>query len=206
MAELQRKRDSLSAPTAALEAELADEASRRVGVTAERAVRSAARHLELRLGSAAGTDGPSYLKHAFRVALMTLRWDEAPSADTLALAVLHNVHEISGPDEVALAAAGFSARVISGVRVLTIDRPRDEDETYLCAFYAAVEAAGAHVALVRCADKIDNLLGYDISGGGPRRVRYVDLTERFVLPIARRLSEPLGRFLAAVIAHARSGG
>ena len=188
-----------------LEAELVAEAQRRVGPDAARLVRLAAQQRGSRLEAGAASDGPGYLKHALRVALITLQWAERPTSDTLALAILHNLYEVAGSDEQALTDAGFSPQVIAGIRALTIDRARDEDEGYLRAFYAAIERAGTDVVLVRCADKIDNLLGHDIRGGERRQVSYVDLSERFVLPMALRLSEPLGRFFASVVDRTRRG-
>jgi (p)ppGpp synthase/HD superfamily hydrolase len=198
-----RKERSLAEAEAALESELIAEVARVLGDDATEAVRAAVRYLAVRLQRSASPERDAYLKHALRVALLTLRWDPRPHVETVALAVLHNVHEVTGSDEAGLLAAGFSERVAAGVRALTIDRARSEEDAYLRAFYAGVERAGHHVAVVRCADKIDNILGYDASSADAGRVRYVDLTERFVLPIAERTSAPLGRLLEAAIAEAR---
>lgn len=198
-----RKERSLREPERTLEREVADEA-RRVLADGDALVGSAVRYLAERLGSAGSAEGPAYLKHALRVALLALRWDPRPEAETAALAVLHNVHEVTGPDEPGLRSAGFPDRVVSGVAALTIDRARSEDDVYLRGFYEAIESAGHHAALVRCVDKLDNILGYDATGRDAARARYVDLTERFVLPIAVRISAPLGRVLAAAIAEARA--
>lgn len=203
-AEPRTKRESLAAPAAVLEDALVVETERCIAPGAGASVRTATRYLASRLATRADIDTAGYLRHAMRVARITLRWDPRPSRDTLALAILHNVHEVAGSDGGALAGAGLSPHVIAGIGALTIDRPRDEDEDYLCGFYAAIERAGPDVALVRCADKIDNLLDYG-AGSDPRRVRYVDLSERFVLPIAYRLSDPLGRFFASVVERARRG-
>lgn len=202
---LEAKRASSASPATSLEAELTREADRSIGAEGLSTARLAARFLEERLQASGSGEGPGYFRHSLRVALGTLLWDPAPSIETLAIAVLHNAYEVCGLDEASLSAAGFSIPVTTGVRALTIERSRDEDDAYLRQFYAGVELAGNGVALVRCADKIDNLLGYDIVRGEPGRIRYVDLAERFVLPIAYRLSEPLGRHFAAVIEHTRSG-
>jgi (p)ppGpp synthase/HD superfamily hydrolase len=198
-----RKERSLAEPDAALESELIAEVARVLGDDATGTVRDAARYLAERLERSASPERVTYLKHALRVALIALRWDPEPDAETVALAVLHNVHEVTGFDRAGLLSAGFSERVAAGVKALTIDRARSEEDAYLRVFYSELERAGRHVAVVRCADKIDNILGYDASGRDAARVRYVDLTERFVLPIAGRTSAPLGRFLAAAIAEAR---
>jgi len=200
---VRRKERSLREPERALEREFLDEARRVLGGRDALAGR-AVRYLAERLATAGSAEGPGYLKHALRVALLALRWDPRPAAETAALAVLHNVHEVTGADEPALRSAGFPDRVVAGVAALTIDRARSEDNAYLGGFYAAIERAGHDAALVRCVDKLDNILGYDASGRDAARARYVDLTERFVLPIAVRTSAPLGRVLAAAIAEARA--
>ena len=43
--------------------------------------------------------------------------------------------------------------------VLTVDRDRDRDPTYLADHYAEIEAYGPQLVLIKCIDRLDNVLG-----------------------------------------------
>jgi hypothetical protein len=143
----------------------------------------------------------AYLSHPFRVARIALAIDPAPSGRTFMLGTLHNIYEISGTSESALAERGIPAEVTSAIRLLTIDRPRESDVAYLADFYGAIEAAG--LGLIRTVDKLDNVLGLELLEEGPIKTSYIDLAEQFVGPIACRVSPTLGEYFADAIEHAR---
>jgi (p)ppGpp synthase/HD superfamily hydrolase len=147
-----------------------------------------------------------YLSHPLRVARLVLDLHPAPTPDLGVIGVLHNVFEVCAKDERDLVDAGFSSEVASAIRLLTIDRQRETDPGYLADFYGAIEAHSEGLALVRCADKLDNLLGLELLEEGPIRDSYIDLAERFVGPIASRLSPAFGAFFQAVVAHMRKTG
>jgi hypothetical protein len=143
----------------------------------------------------------AYLSHPFRVARILLGLDPAPSARTFVLGTLHNVYEIGGTSESALAERGVPGDIARAIRLLTIDRPRENDVSYLTDFYGAIEEAG--LGLFRTVDKLDNVLGLELLEEGPIKTSYIDLAERFVGPIARRLSPTLGDYFAGAIELAR---
>jgi hypothetical protein len=143
----------------------------------------------------------AYLSHPFRVARIALALDPEPSARTFILGTLHNVYEISGASESALAERGVPADVAKAIRLLTIDRPRENDVAYLTDFYGAIEEAG--LGLIRTVDKLDNVLGLELLEEGPIKTSYIDLAEQFVGPIARRQSNSLGGYFAGAIELAR---
>ncbi len=154
-------------------------------------------------------DHPSivlYMSHPLRIALFCLALAPAPDATLVETALLHNAFEVSGLDEVELVAAGFAPDLAHDVRLLTIDRAREADLAYLAEFYGAIEARGPGLSLLRCLDKLDNLLGAAAIGDAATHRSYVDLAEHFVRPMAERLDPNFGAYFAAVVAQARAHG
>lgn len=145
----------------------------------------------------------AYLAHPVRVAEFVLRLSREPSTETVMLGLIHNVFEVSQLTETDVMNAGFSRRTANGVRLLTIDRARQYDPIYLTEFYRNIEEFGPDLALAKCADRLDNLLAFDLIERTDKLVLYMDLTEQFVVPLATRLAEDFGGYLLDVLNHMR---
>jgi (p)ppGpp synthase/HD superfamily hydrolase len=151
-------------------------------------------------------DHPSvaaYLSHPMRVARITLSLQAEPSVEAAHMALLHNVFEVCGLDELSLREAGYADRVGAAIRCLTINREQESDVEYLARFYGAIEEFGDPLPLIRVVDKLDNLLGLGVLEEGQLRESYIDLAALFVAPTAHRIDPALGRYFDAVVAHAR---
>lgn len=206
-AESARKRVSLLAPSAPIVAAFERRIAARFDASGAARVRQAfafARSL-----TAATGDHPSidvYLTHPLRIALFCL--DLAPDWDAAGIetALLHNAFEIGGVDEAALAAVGFRPDLGAEIRLLTIERARETDRVYLAGFYGAIEGRGPALSLIRCVDKLDNLMGAAAIADPGVHASYIALAEEFVAPMAARLDPAFGAYFAAIAAHARAAG
>jgi (p)ppGpp synthase/HD superfamily hydrolase len=206
-AESARKRASMLAPSAPIVAAFERRIAARFDAAGAARVRKAlafARSL-----TAATGDHPSidvYLTHPLRIALFCL--DLAPDWDAAGIetALLHNAFEIGGVDEAALAAAGFRADLGAEIRLLTIERAHETDRAYLAGFYGAIEARGPALSLIRCVDKLDNLMGAAAIADPAVHASYIALAEEFVAPMAARLDSAFGAYFATLAAHARAAG
>jgi|CXWL01.1.fsa_nt_gi (p)ppGpp synthase/HD superfamily hydrolase len=145
----------------------------------------------------------AYLGHPLRVTRYVLLLSPVPSVHTAAVALLHNLFEISGLEEDELLRWGLRNEVTADIRMLTIDRSRESDVAYLKDFYSAIEAAGPSLALIRCVDKLDNLLGAQVVDDEGYRRNYIELADRFVTPMAARLDNGFGSYFSSVCAFAR---
>ncbi len=147
----------------------------------------------------------AYFAHPVRVARIALQLLEEPSVEIISMGLLHNVFEVSGLDESQLVDAGFSRRLADGIRVSTVDRKLQFDESYLAEFYRRIIDFGDDLALVKCVDKLDNLLAFQLIDG-PIREKYLGATSRFVKPMAAQLSAKLGDYFDEVIRYMRAAG
>lgn len=145
----------------------------------------------------------AYFAHPLRVASFVLRLSNKPETETVLMGLIHNVFEVSGLTERDLLDAGFTRRLAEGIRLLTIERSRQYDPNYLTTFYRDIETFGEDLVLVKCVDRLDNLLAFDLIERNDTLSRYMDLTERFVIPMAYRLALDLGDYLLAVLTHMR---
>lgn len=148
----------------------------------------------------------AYFSHPVRVATLALRVMKESSPETVIMSLLHNVFEVSGLQEQDLVNEGFNKRVADGIRLLTIDRSRQYDQEYLRVFYNNIEAFGSDLVLVKCVDRLDNLLGLEVIERSENLDRYLDLSEQFVVPLATSLSDEFGIYLREVIEYARAKG
>ena len=148
----------------------------------------------------------AYFSHPVRVATLALRLMTTSSLETVMMCLTHNVFEVSGLQERDLLNEGFSKRVADGIRLLTIDRSQQYDPEYLRVFYRNIEAFGSDLVLVKCVDRLDNLLGLQVVERSEALDKYLHLSEQFVVPLAARLSAEFGTYLGEVIEYARATG
>jgi len=87
--------------------------------------------------------------------------------------------------------------------LLTIDRRRETEPGYLLNFYSDIERFGESLSLIRCVDKWDNILELELLEDDRARTSYLDLADRFVTPMAWRLSPEFGRYFEETIAYIR---
>jgi (p)ppGpp synthase/HD superfamily hydrolase len=145
-----------------------------------------------------------YFSHPVRVATLALRLESEACMETVETGLLHNVFEVSGLQENDLLRASYSDRMVRGIRLLTIDRQHQYDPDYLAGFYSEIEAFGEDLALIKCVDKLDNLLAFELFERTQAIEMYLDMCERFVVPMAQRLSDELSDYFREVIAYMRA--
>jgi len=103
-----------------------------------------------------------------------------------------------------LISAGFSKKIADGIRLLTIDRAQQYEPEYLKDFYQRIEQFGDELVLVKCVDRLDNLLAFELLDKTPTHELYIDLSEQFVVPLAHKLADDFGEYLERVVAYARA--
>ena len=204
--EAERKVRSLVEPSERAVTDLLDAVADRGPETVaevDRAVRFLAAH------ESRSSEHPSvalYISHPVRVSAMVAQIDGDAGTEVLQTAVLHNVTEVAGVGSEGLTSAGFGTWLADGVRRLTVDRARERDRSYLSVHYAAIEAHGDELALIKVVDRLDNILGLAPFEDEYVRGGYLDLTREFLVPIAGRLLPELGEYMDDAIEHARAVG
>jgi len=148
----------------------------------------------------------AYFNHPLRVARIALQLLDQPAAEIVSMGLVHNVFEVSGLTEGDLLEAGFSERLAIGIRLTTIDRKQQYDESYLVKFYGRIREFGDDLTLIKCVDKLDNLLAFQLFERTPEIERYINLCEQFVVPLAGGLSAAFGDYVQETIDYMRAVG
>lgn len=147
-------------------------------------------------------DGSPYVVHPIRVALVALEWGVRDEA-VLAAALLHDALEDTalGADEVERL-GGPRTREL--VELLTkpdeagYPSKAERDRFY----FERLRAGPPEAALLKCADRVDNLRDMAGSGWSPAKKRdYVGEARLWILPVARDRHPEAARRLEAVCAE-----
>ena len=151
-------------------------------------------------------DHPSlaaYCEHPFRVTIFCMNAVSSPSKVLMSTALMHNIYELSGLNEYYLTSKGVSSEVADNIRLLTINREFESDKLYLKDFYGHIEASSEELTLIRCIDKLDNLMACQLIRDQKYRCEYIELAEEFVQPMAERLDASFGSFFQKICDHAK---
>jgi (p)ppGpp synthase/HD superfamily hydrolase len=148
----------------------------------------------------------AYFSHPVRVARTAFQLLDQPLVEIVSLGLVHNVFEVTGLTEADLIAAGFSSRLAGGIRLTTINRELQYDASYLKGFYRRIQEFGEDLALIKCVDKLDNLLAFELFERTPQIEQYLALSEEFVVPLAAGLSSDFGAYVQRTIDYMRLAG
>ncbi len=152
-------------------------------------------------------EGTPYLEHPIRVARTIVRELGVRDPEVIAAALLHDTLEDAAEQGVDLTAEELardvSPRVSTLVQALTKPKvPAAEKPARDERYWGALAAGPREAALVKLADRLDNLRGILASKEPEKRARYAHESFRYALPLARvsRALEPeLAHAIAAVV-------
>jgi len=153
----------------------------------------------------AGLSSVSYLAHPLRVAEMVLSLVPRVPVETLVIAMLHNVLEVSNVP-VGELEQRFGAVVLQALKDLTVDRDLQWDADYKRDYYQRLSEGYRGARIVKVLDKLDNMFVLGLNPDGEIRRRYLEEIENYVLPMARNNIPSLVQYLTDLIEDCRRSG
>lgn len=129
-----------------------------------------------------GLSSRAYLEHPIRVATFVLEEASPLDADTVVIALIHNLLEVSDVSASDLTAE-FGETIAHAVESLTVDRTR-MDELYKPAYYAQLRQGSPSARIVKILDKLDNIFMICFNPDAEVRRSYLDEIARWVQPMA----------------------
>lgn len=147
-----------------------------------------------------------YFNHPIRVTNYSIQAIYPPNLDIIHLGLMHNVYEVSGLKENDIEVQGYCNNISKGIRLMTIDRSLQEDVDYLNEYYGDIEDYSKELATIKCFDKLDNMLAFELIEENDEKFLYIDLAQKFVVPIANRLSSQFGSFCSDLITYIKKAG
>lgn len=142
--------------------------------------------------------GAGYLLHPLRVAGSLPVFLPEVRGEDLRLALAHNLCEQSGTDPSGPVAEVLGRETVAQIRRLTIDRSRERDSAYLREYYAGIGLLGRGAAVLKAADKLDNLLGWTEKAVDPF---YYDVIREHVCPLLGTEDGKLRTYLEDLLSY-----
>ena len=140
-----------------------------------------------------------YLNHPLRVATILVQEMGVLDEETLAIALLHNVLEVSDVSKDQLKNV-LGASIAEAIDALTVDRLLQNDISYKEKYYARIEATSFACARVKIADKLDNIYMLCFNASDEVRCNYLNEIDRWVVPMAWRVIPVLAERIEGVCA------
>ncbi|MBK86318.1 MAG: hypothetical protein CMC86_03860 [Flavobacteriaceae bacterium] len=137
----------------------------------------------------------SYFIHALRVATHIAGTMKEGDLDCVKTGLIHNVFEISGFDKSYLLSKNFSQFTVDAIDLTTIDRELQFNDVYLENYYQKMLDFDERLVLIRCLDKLDNLLGMEVIADAELKANWMRTLKKFIIPLAKSLSKKLGFFM-----------
>jgi len=148
----------------------------------------------------------TYINHPVRIATMVLEVMDKPDKDSVIISLLHNIYEVGGLTESDLRVENNNEEITRAIRLLTIDRNLQRNCEYLENYYNNIKNFSRELMLIRCIDKLDNLLKFELVEEGDTRTSYLDLCSQFIVPMANELDTNLGNYIKEIILYMIKAG
>ncbi len=152
----------------------------------------------------AGLSSAAYLAHPVHVAALVVKLDPRADADTVVLALLHNVFEVSRVEPAEITAR-FGEHMASAIRALTVDRTATTHE-YKVGYYRNLGAQPRLVRVVKVLDKLDNLFILGLNPDAKVRAEYLSDIEEFIVPMVEETLPHIAEYVESLIADSRAVG
>ncbi len=153
----------------------------------------------------AGLSSASYLAHPLRVTRLTQGLVPEAPVETLVIALLHNVFEVTAvtPEELE---HRFGAVVRQALEDLTVDRQRQWQPAYKAAYYRRLREGYRGACIVKVIDKLDNVFVLGLNPDAEVRQRYLEEMQTDILPLAQRDVPAASQYIARLIDDCRQHG
>lgn len=204
--EIERKVESMLSDSDLFGAELKCQIKKLFGIEGESATDATLRYAKSHPIVNDEHSMAGYMNHPIRIASFSVRMVYPPSLKVMHIGLMHNVYEVCGLVESDIERQGYSSEIAKAIRLMTIDRNHQEEIDYLTQYYGAIEAFSEELALLKCLDKIDNMLAFELVEDECHKAIYLELVQRFVTPMAARLSPQLGSFCDDLVAYMLQAG
>lgn len=144
-----------------------------------------------------GLSPAAYLAHPLRVACLAMQIEPAVDTNTIIIALLHNALEVSNL-KIGELKKRFNDNIVESILVLTVDRLREKEVTYIEAYYNKIYTLRS-ARIVKALDKLDNLFLLCLNQDENVRGNYLKEFERYVIPIIDRDLRDLSEYFRCLI-------
>lgn len=152
-----------------------------------------------------GLSKEQYLSHPLRVAKLALDELDDPTIPLVATCLLHNLKEVS-TDAFNSFSQSAPREISQAIEVLTIDRNRTNDKSYIKSYYDLIAEAPNFVGIVKVFDKLDNMFLLCLNSDASIRNTYIEEIEEFLIPLATSRVSHLVSYIKALAEDCKEVG
>ena len=131
-------------------------------------------------------EGSPYIVHPLRVAMESIKHFKKPDAASIVIALLHDVIEDSDVSYEDLHEK-FGEEIANTVRNLSKDKKLPKKERFE-EYHKRLEILPERDLQMKLLDRLDNLRSLHLSPTQNKRIAYIKQTERFYLPLAKKIN------------------
>lgn len=152
-----------------------------------------------------GLSSEAYFAHPLQVAKFVLQLERQFEMDTVTIALLHNVLEVSSLTKNVLA-EDTNENVANSIFLLTVNRSEADDPVYKKEYYKKLRSGFVGARIVKIFDKLDNLFLLCLNADDNIRERYLKEIENYVIPEVDLLLPELSSYYRQLVKNCREVG
>ena len=143
-----------------------------------------------------------YIVHPVRIACLAMQLIPPVNADTIIIALLHNVLEVSD-FKIDGIRKQFNDRVAESIKILTVNRSRQGNPAYKTLYYKKLIAFSSGARIIKALDKLDNLFLLCNNPDSKARETYLKEIEKHIIPIVDRDLSELSVYYRKLVKNCR---
>lgn len=152
-----------------------------------------------------GLESSEYIVHPLRVSAMIYQINNDIDIDTLIIALLHNILEVSKVTERDVLQI-YSNNILEALKVLKVNRALEDNLEYKQKYYNNIMNLNDGVAIVKAIDKLDNLFLLCLNPSAEIRASYLNEIECFIYPIVKKHIPSLLKYYTELVKDCREIG
>lgn len=152
-----------------------------------------------------GLSSKAYFAHPLRVTRFVLQLERQFNLDTVIIALLHNVLEVSSLTKDVLA-QNTNEKVATSISLLTVNRSKADDPIYKKEYYEKLSGGFDGARIVKIFDKLDNLFLLCLNPDDDAREGYLQEIEKYIIPEVDMLLPELSSYYRQLVNNCRDVG
>lgn len=151
-----------------------------------------------------GLSSNAYLAHPLRVTALAMQIEPSVCPDTLSLALLHNILEVSDVETDQLEEL-FNKKLSMYIQLLTVDRAKERSRAYKKMYYQKIYDYRA-TRIIKALDKLDNLFMLCLNRDDTARNEYLEEIQDYIFPIVQNDIPEIDRYIRNLVTNCKEIG
>lgn len=152
-----------------------------------------------------GLNSQEYIVHPLRLAVILYQINNETDTNTLIVALLHNILEVSEISEKDFLLI-YNEDILHSLQLLKVNRVLENNLDYKKKYYDNIITYSKELATIKAIDKFDNLFLLCLNSNKQIREAYLDEIEKFIYPIVKESIPILFEYFKDLVDNCRELG